>query len=97
MTVVFSLHFTRTYNVNTNKHNKTHIHVFLYVCMIVCLHVGMCIIYIYIYIHIHMHALMYVQDLKSKIGALIVRIGFWGRLRYIILVTRNPKNSIGNY
>ena len=29
------------------------------------------------------------------IGALIIRIGFWGPLDYVTI--RNPQNSIGNY
>ena len=31
-----------------------------------------------------------------NIGALIIGIGFWGPLYYIVLI-RNPQNSIGNY
>ena len=30
----------------------------------------------------------------SILGALIVRIGFWGY--YTVIITRNPQNSIGN-
>ena len=31
-----------------------------------------------------------------NIGALIIRIGFWGPLYYIYIIIRNPGNSIGN-
>ena len=37
-----------------------------------------------------MHAL----SLRGSVGALLIRILFWG---YCTMVIRNPQNSIGNY
>ena len=31
-----------------------------------------------------------------NIGALMIRVGFWGLLYYTIVTIRNPQNSIGN-
>ena len=33
----------------------------------------------------------------TNIGASISRIGFWGTVYFIIIITRNPQNSRGNY
>ena len=35
--------------------------------------------------------------LDRNIGALLIRMGFWGRAHYTVVIIRNPKkNGIGN-